>query len=130
MADEKHVVLITGASKGIGRYLAEYYVNLGFQVTGCSRGPSDYENENYCHFALDVCDEPQVKAMFSEIRKNYGQLRVLINNAGIAAMNHAILTPLGSVRKLLDTNVIGTFLFCREAVKLMKKKPFGRINKL
>jgi 3-oxoacyl-[acyl-carrier protein] reductase len=51
----------------------------------------------------------------------------LINNAGIASMNHSLLTPLSTVQKVLNTNVVGTFLFCREAAKLMKHHDYGRI---
>jgi 3-oxoacyl-[acyl-carrier protein] reductase len=54
-------------------------------------------------------------------------LDVLINNAGIASMNHSFLTPLSTAKNILETNVIGTFLFSREAAKLMKKKKWGRI---
>jgi 3-oxoacyl-[acyl-carrier protein] reductase len=42
-------------------------------------------------------------------------------------MNHSLLTPLKTINLLLNTNFIGTFLFCREAAKLMKSKKFGRI---
>jgi len=52
---------------------------------------------------------------------------VLINNAGIASMNLMLLTPLKTVQNILNTNVIGTFLFCREAAKLMKRNHYGRI---
>jgi 3-oxoacyl-[acyl-carrier protein] reductase len=45
---------------------------------------------------------------------------VLINNAGIASMNHVLLTPMATIRAIIDTNFIGTFLFCREAAKLMR----------
>jgi len=65
--------------------------------------------------------------MFSEIRGQYGRLDCLINNAGVASMNHVLLTPVASARKVLDTNVIGTFLMCREAAKMMKKHRCGRI---
>ncbi len=125
--NENHVVLITGTRKGIGRYLAEYYVKKGLQVIGCSRKPVDYELRNYQHFCLDVSDEVKVKQMFAEIRKVYNRLDVLVNNAGIASMNHFLLTPLRTVREILNTNFVGTFLFCREAAKLMKKNHYGRI---
>jgi 3-oxoacyl-[acyl-carrier protein] reductase len=120
-------MLITGTRKGIGRYLAEYYVNKGFNVIGCSRSEIDFELKNYHHFSLDVSDENEVGRMFGEIRKKFKQLDVLINNAGIASMNHAILTPVSTVHKILNTNVVGTFLFCRESAKLMKIKSYGRI---
>jgi len=123
----KRIMLITGARKGIGRYLAEYYLSRDFYVIGCSRGDSDFSAEHYRHFCVDVSDEPAVKEMFREIRKSYGRLDVLINNAGIASMNHAVLTPVETVQRILNTNVLGTFLFCREAAKIMQIKKFGRI---
>ena len=124
---DNFVILITGTRKGIGKYLAEYYSNLGHQVIGCSRGEAGNSNENYQHFCVDVTDEFAVKKMFSEIRKNYSRLDVLINNAGIASMNHSLLTPISTAREILNTNVIGTFLFSRESAKLMKRSEFGRI---
>ncbi len=124
---DKPVMIITGTRKGIGKYLAEYYANKEFQVIGCSRGDVDFELDNYQHFCLDVSDELLVKNMFSDVRREYGRLDILINNAGIASMNHSFLTPIDTVRKILDTNVIGTFIFSRESSKLMKKNQFGRI---
>lgn len=121
------VMLITGTRKGIGRYLAEYYVRKGLRVIGCSRKPVDYELINYHHFCLDVADEIRVKEMFGEINKKYHRLDILINNAGIASMNHVLLTPLKIVQNILSANFTGTFLFCREAVKLMQKNRYGRI---
>ena len=76
---------------------------------------------------LDVTDEKKVKELFLHIRKNYDRLDVLINNAGIASMNHVMLTPSETVNKIFETNFTGTFLFCREAAKLMSKNKSGRI---
>lgn len=118
MSDPR-VMMITGTRKGIGAYLAKYYVEKGLKVLGCSRGPGEYESDSYFHFCLDVSDENAVKRMFGVAQDRYGQLDVLINNAGVASMNHALLTPLSTVRNVLNTNVVGTFLFCREAARLM-----------
>jgi 3-oxoacyl-[acyl-carrier protein] reductase len=54
-------------------------------------------------------------------------LRALINNAGVAAMNHALLTPLATVKQVLETNVAGTFLLCREAAKVLRLTSQARI---
>lgn len=121
------VCLITGTSKGIGAALAQHYLSCGYVVVGCSRSGSSIEHEHYHHHYLDVTDEVAVKALFSAIRKTFGRLDVLINNAGIAAMNHAMLTPASSVERILNTNVLASFICCREAGKLMKKKQKGRI---
>jgi 3-oxoacyl-[acyl-carrier protein] reductase len=124
---ENKIVLITGARKGIGRALAEHYAGRGCHVIGCSRSPFEGELSNYRHYCLDVSDEPAVRRMFSEIKKQQGRLDVLINNAGVASMNHSLLTPMAAVNKIMDTNFTGTFLFCREAARLMQLHRYGRI---
>jgi len=123
----KKIILITGTRKGIGKYLVEYYCEKGFEVIGCSRDEADYSLVNYTHYCCDVSNEKEVKKMFYSIRKKYKKIDVLINNAGIASMNHIFLTPIKTVRRILDTNVIGTFLFCREVAKLMTSSNNGRI---
>jgi Dehydrogenases with different specificities (related to short-chain alcohol dehydrogenases) len=65
--------------------------------------------------------------MFSAIKKRESRLDVLINNAGIASMNHSLLTPVATVNKIMETNFTGTFLFCREAARLMQLHGYGRI---
>src|SRR5262245_17154689 len=124
---ENPVTLITGTSKGIGKFLAGHYVHCGHRVVGCSRGDNDSTLDGYVHYVADVTDEQAVKRLFADIRRTYGRLDHLINNAGIASMNHALLTPLSTVHRVLNTNVVGTFLFCREAAKLMQNQNYGRI---
>lgn len=124
---DKHVILITGSRKGIGKYLAEYYTQKGYFVIGCSRQAVDFSLDNYQHYCIDVADEKSVMNLFVEIRKSIGRLDILINNAGIASMNHFLLTPIETVTRVLNTNVIGTFLLSRESAKLMQKNKFGRI---
>jgi 3-oxoacyl-[acyl-carrier protein] reductase len=124
---ENRVVLVSGSSKGIGRALVEHYVGKHCQVIGCSRSAFQGEFPNYRHYCIDVADESAVKDMFGQIRKNEGRLDVLINNAGVASMNHSLLTPIGTVNKIIQTNFIGTFLLCREAARLMQAHRYGRI---
>ncbi len=123
----KPITVITGTRKGIGKFLAHYYVAKGHTVVGCSRSENDWELEGYRHFIADVSNEEQVKELFKYVRQEHKRLDHLINNAGIASMNHVLLTPLKTVENILNTNVIGTFLFCREAAKLMSKQKYGRI---
>ena len=80
----KIVTLITGSRKGIGKYLAEYYVNLGHDVIGCSRAEVDWSLPNYRHILADVANEKEVAALFKVVREEYGYIDNMINNAGIA----------------------------------------------
>jgi len=125
--NDQNLMLITGTSRGIGSHLAEYYSHKGIQVLGCSRQKSVFHHLNYRHYCLDVSQESDVINMFADIRTIYGRLDILINNAGIAAMNHILVTPMDTVRRIFETNVIASFLFCREAAKIMQKNRFGRI---
>jgi 3-oxoacyl-[acyl-carrier protein] reductase len=126
MADAP-VTLITGTRKGIGRHLAQHYLELGHAVIGCSREPSDLAHARYRHVSADVTDEAAAKELFAAVRREHGRLDHLINNAGIASMNHSLLTPVETVRRVMDTNLTGTFLFAREAAKVMQKARYGRI---
>jgi 3-oxoacyl-[acyl-carrier protein] reductase len=126
MAD-RPVMVITGTRKGIGRHLAEYYSAGGYLVVGCSRQATDFSLPHYEHHVLDVSDEEAVSALFNHIRTKHERVDALVNNAGIASMNHVLTTPLRSVEAIFRTNVLGTFVFCREAAKLMTKRGGGRI---
>jgi len=120
-------IAITGTRKGIGRKLAEYFLDKDNTVIGCSRKKSNLIHPNYTHYCTDIGNEDEVKQLFNKIRSQHGQLDVLLNNAGIASMNHFLLTPGKSVTEIFQCNFMGTFLCSREAVKLLKKSPAGRI---
>jgi 3-oxoacyl-[acyl-carrier protein] reductase len=121
------VFLITGTRKGIGRQLAEYYLNKGNVVFGCSRGEGAIDHINYFHYILDVSDEVAVIKMVKDIVKKYKKIDILINNAGIASMNHLVLFPLKTAKTIFDTNFFGTFLLLREVSKNMMRNKKGRI---
>ena len=121
------IVVVTGTSRGIGRGLAAYFLKQGDVVCGCSRKPATLRHKNYRHSLLDVADEKAVVAMIRGVVAEYGRVDVLLNNAGIAAMNHALLTPGSVARAIFATNFHGTFLFCREAAKAMLRRKTGRI---
>ena len=124
------VILITGTRKGIGRDLSEYYLNKGDIVCGCSRTQSNLEHKNYRHFTLDVCDENAVVNMVRAVKKEFGTIDVLLNNAGIASMNHILTTPLKTMQNIFNTNVFGSFLFLREVSKVMVQNYKKRIKDL
>ncbi|WP_413295358.1 SDR family NAD(P)-dependent oxidoreductase [Bdellovibrio sp. HCB185ZH] len=121
-------ILITGCSKGIGKFLSQQYSKNGFKVLGVSRTTPEYDIANFKHYSCDVSDERAVVETVKQIREDEPEgIDILINNAGMASMNHTILTPASTVHKLFGTNVYGTFFFSREIAKLMKKNGKGRI---
>lgn len=119
--------IITGTRKGLGKEIAEYYLSLGNRVAGCSRGASSIQHEKYLHFELDVSEEKAVVSMVNQVNKTFGKIDILLNNAGIAAMNHLLTTPLQTAHTIFNTNFFGTFLFTREAAKAMMKHKQGCI---
>ena len=114
-------ILITGTRKGIGKFLAQHFLAKGLRVCGCSRGRASIEHPYYAHFELDVSDEAAVVGMVRELKKRFGDVDILINNAGIAAMNHTLTTPYQSVKSIFETNFYGSFLLMREVSKLMAR---------
>lgn len=122
------VVLITGARKGIGRHLVDHFLQKGCVVAGCSRG--DFEGEppsGYHHYNVDVADENGIVTMVRDVHARFGPVTILLNNAGIASMNHLLLTPLKTIERIFSTNVFGTFLVMREVAKVMASARYGRI---
>ena len=125
MADRN--ILITGASRGLGKALAEYFLQQGDNVVGCSRSEGDITHENYHHYQVDVTSAEEVAELFFKLRKVITNLDGLINNAGVASMNAFALTPDTSYQKVFSINVQGTFLFCQKALGLLKKSKHPRI---
>lgn len=121
------VIIVTGSRKGIGFELSKHFLSLGDFVYGCSRRRSSLEHPNYTHFRVDVSDESAVVDMVRNVFKQHKRIDILINNAGAASMNHALLTPYSTAKKLIDTNFIGSFLFSREVSKMMMRQKTGRI---
>jgi len=121
------IIIITGTRKGLGQQLAKYFLEQGDIVYGCSRRNATIEHINYTHYSLDVSDETEVTHMVRDVYKAHKRIDILLNNAGAASMNHFLLTPYETAKKLMNTNFMGTFLTCREVAKFMMKQKSGRI---
>jgi len=124
------VVLVTGASRGLGRAVAEEFLTAGAYVFGTGRDPAAIAeaadgfraiSESFRMTPLDVCDEPAVTAFIGELDR----LDVLVNNAGIYPCFPFLDTPTQNVRDILEVNVIGAFVVMREAVRKMLEHDDG-----
>ena len=126
----QRAILISGASRGIGRALAEHYLDQGDRVFGCARGESTLESDRFTYIPTDVSSEEDVRRLFREIRKETRQLDALVNNAGAARMLPMALTPAETARRILDVNFMGSFLLSHGAIRLLRKAPSPRIVNL
>lgn len=130
MSENRPIALVTGSSRGIGKFICQKLIVDGYDVVGCSRGESAISDKHYQHINADVSDQGSVLSLFKQIRKEHGNLNVVINNAGIASMNHCLLTTAEAFDRVLNVNLKGTFLISREGAKLMRRHNYGRIVNL
>lgn len=121
------IIVVTGSRKGIGRYLCEQYLTEGHTVVGCSREKSDLSHQLYRHFEVDVTDEKQVHRFAKAVRKEYGHVDVLINNAGAASMNHFMMTPLDTAKRLMELNYLAALCAIKEFMGCLRKSGNGRV---
>jgi 3-oxoacyl-[acyl-carrier protein] reductase len=127
-AADRQIVLITGASRGIGRFLAEHFLAGDFAVIGLSRSAiSTIDAPNYTHFEADIADEKAIVRTFAKIRETFGRLDIAINNAAIHKTTRMLMTSYADAKTAFDVNVIGTLIVSREAAKLMMRRRWGRI---
>ena len=122
------VLLVTGARAGIGKFLSQYYARHGYRVIGVSRRDAGYKLKDFQHFRADVSKPEDVARLFADIRKAYGRLDALINNAAVKPpVTPAMLTPNALARQAMEINFLGAFTMSVEAAKLMMARRFGRI---
>ncbi|WP_225448224.1 SDR family NAD(P)-dependent oxidoreductase [Streptacidiphilus sp. P02-A3a] len=114
-------MLITGTRTGIGKALALHFLGRGHQVVGCSRKPSAIDHPGYTHHEADLSDAKAIKSMCRAIRTEHGRLDAVVNNAGVASMNHFMMTPDETARRMFDMNFFAVLNCCRETVKLLQK---------
>jgi len=124
-------MLVTGTSRGVGLGVARYFVNQGYRVAGCSRGPSTFEHEDYTHAIVDITDGGGVQSWIDDVLRAFGRIDVVVNNAGMMPVSTlALATPLDVAEETMKTNYLGTFSVCKETAKVMLRRRTGRIINL
>ncbi|MGW8321036.1 MAG: SDR family oxidoreductase [Thermodesulfobacteriota bacterium] len=127
MRDVK-VFLVSGASRGIGRALAEEIAGRGHIVYGSSRSWSGAEPVLSFHpITVDVRDDESVRAAVRKVFEAEQRIDVLVNNAGISHSGPIEETPLEAVRGLLETNYLGVVRALQAVLPLMRRQGFGTI---
>ena len=121
------VVLVTGASSGIGKAVATYLQQKGYQVYGTSRNPKNLENFTFELIALDVLDNDSIKAAVKYIIDKSGSLDVLVNNAGMGITGPIEDTPTAEMKAVFDTNLFGAIDVMKAVLPQMRKQKSGTI---
>jgi 3-oxoacyl-[acyl-carrier protein] reductase len=118
------MIVVTGASRGLGKVICERLQSKNLDVFGLARNISDI------HFPAQSCDissYDEIKLVVNKLKKDGIQVDALINAAGIASMNLAITTPRSSVEKIIQTNLLGTIFCCQLFAPLMIRNKTGSI---
>jgi len=133
MSFEGKVVLVTGASRGIGRAIAETFVARGAKVIGTATSESgaeaisSYLGANGKGFALNVVDAQSIDSVLASIRAEFGEIDILVNNAGITRDNLLMRMKDDEWQDILNTNLTSVFRLSKAVMRAMMKKRFGRI---
>ena len=136
------VACVTGSVRGIGWEIVQAYALEGAQIVVCDLDQADVDGavarlslpvENVLGVRADVTAEQDVIYLFRAIKEKFSKLDIFVNNAGFAWPREGPIdlevadTPLQVWLKVLNTNLTGTFLCSREALRLMKEQGFGTI---
>ena len=128
MNGRRRVVLITGASSGIGRVTAELLADRGHRVFGGVRGAATTRPLAGVELVqLDVRDDASVKACVDEVRSRAGRIDVLVNHAGVNLVGAVEETSISQAQALFDTNVFGVLRMIQAVLPGMRRQGSGLI---
>lgn len=133
---EGKVALVTGGSRGIGLELARQLLEQKAKVAICARKPDALEaareglggGDDLLAIPAHIAEEEQVERLFRSIIDKFGRLDVLVNNVGMNLLTPTVTdADLGAWRKIIDSNLTGTYMCSRRAAQLMRAQKAGRI---
>lgn len=125
---ERDIVLVTGASSGIGRATARLLARSGRTVFGTSRRPERVDPvEDVTLVRLDVDDDESVEACVDEVLDEAGRIDILVNNAGYTLTGPAEATTIDQVKDQFETNVFGAMRMTNAVLPGMRERGRGRI---
>ena len=133
MSFEGKIALVTGASRGIGRAIAETLVARGAKVIGTATSESgaqaisDYLGANGKGMLLNVTDPASIESVLGNIRAEFGEVDILVNNAGITRDNLLMRMKDDEWNDIIETNLSSVFRLSKAVMRAMMKKRHGRI---
>lgn len=118
------MIIVTGASKGLGKAICERLIEKKIDVLGLAR---NVEGLPFATMSCDVSSYESVKAVARQLKKDGTKVDGLINAAGIASMNLAVTTPPSVAQTIINTNLLGTIYCCQIFAPLMLRNKQGAI---
>ena len=138
----KKIAIVTGANRGLGLATSEALVQRGFKVIMAMRNPAKAQKDlnalkmkgaDIVPMKLDLSQEKSINDFVENIKKEYGFVDVLINNAGVlidsedGGNSNIFKTKASTIQKTFTTNAMGPFLLTQKIFPLMKQEGYGRI---
>ncbi|MBG2912784.1 3-oxoacyl-ACP reductase FabG [Proteus cibarius] len=133
MGFDGKIALVTGASRGIGRAIAEDLVARGATVIGTATSEngaqaiSEYLNGKGKGFVLNVTENDSIEKFLADVRAEFGEIDILVNNAGITRDNLLMRMKDDEWQDIIDTNLSSVFRLSKAVMRAMMKKRHGRI---
>ena len=116
------MIIVTGASRGLGKAITERLIENGEKVFGLARSIDGLDIDS---IKCDVSDYSSVKNAAREFKRMKTPVKAFINAAGVASMNMAVTTDQSTVQKLIQTNLVGTIYCCQLFAPIMLRQKHG-----
>jgi len=116
------MIIVTGASRGLGQAITERLIDRGEEVIGLARNTRGL---NINAIECDVSDYTSVKNASKEVKRMKKPVKAFINAAGVASMNMAVTTDKSTVQNLIQTNLVGTIYCCQLFAPIMLRQKQG-----
>ena len=133
MGFDGKIALVTGASRGIGRAIAEKLIACGATVIGTAtsengaKAISEYLGNKGKGFVLNVTETDSIEKFLADVRAEFGEIDILVNNAGITRDNLLMRMKDDEWQDIIDTNLSSVFRLSKAVMRAMMKKRHGRI---
>ena len=116
------MIIVTGASRGLGKAITNRLIEKGEEVVGLARSVSEISIDA---IECDVSDYSSVKSAYREVKRMKKPVKAFINAAGVASMNMAVTTDESTVQKVIQTNLVGTIYCCQIFAPIMLRQKHG-----
>ncbi|EMI1449869.1 3-oxoacyl-ACP reductase FabG [Proteus mirabilis] len=133
MGFDGKIALVTGASRGIGRAIAEKLIACGATVIGTAtsengaKAISEYLGNKGKGFVLNVTETDSIEKFLADVRAEFGEIDILVNNAGITRDNLLMRMKDDEWQDIINTNLSSVFRLSKAVMRAMMKKRYGRI---